>query len=70
MFPTQDNAGELSEVVILEEDTNKGDVLPELLESNTLTVEDTDITVMEESVVTTPAPVLSTGTPEPGSKCC
>lgn len=66
MFTTQDNAGEPSEVVILEEDTNKG----EILESNTLTAEDSDITVMEESVVTTPASVLPTDAPEPGSKCC
>lgn len=71
MCTTQDNADEPSEVVILEEDINKGDVLPELLESNTLAAEeDSDITVMEESVVATPAPVLTTDAPEPGSKCC
>lgn len=70
MCTPQANADEPSEVVILEEDTNKGDVLPELLESNTLAAEDSDITVMEESVVATPAVVLTTDAPEAGSECC
>lgn len=71
----QANSDEPSELLILEEDVNQGDVLPELLESNTLAAaaaaaEDSDITVMEESVVATPAPVLTTDAPEPGSECC
>lgn len=69
----QANSDEPSELLILEEDANQGDVLPELLESNTLAAaaaEDSDITVMEESVVATPAPVLTTDAPEPGSECC
>lgn len=56
--------------MILQEDTNKGDVLPELLESNTLAAEDGDITVMEESVVAPPAAVLTTDAPEAASECC
>lgn len=70
MCTLQANADEPSEVVILAEDTNKSNVLPELLESNTLAAEDSDITVMEESVVVTPAAVLTTDAPEAGSKCC
>lgn len=70
MCSLQANADEPSEVVIPEEDTNKGDVLPELLESNTLAAEESDITVMEESVVVAPAVVLTTDAPEAGSKCC
>lgn len=66
----QANADEPSEVVILEDDANKGDVLPELLESNTLAAENSDITVMEESVVASPPAVLTTDAPEAGSKCC
>lgn len=71
MCTLQANTDEPSEVVILEENINRGDVLPELLESNTLAAEDSDITVMEESVVVvTPAAVLTTDAPEAGSECC
>lgn len=55
--------------VLEEEDTSKDDPLPELLETNTLAMEEKDITVMEESVVVSPAPVLTTDAPEAGSKC-
>lgn len=65
----QANADEPPKVMILEEeDTGKDDPLPELLETNTLATEEKDITVMEESVVVSPAPVLTTDAPEAGSK--
>lgn len=65
----QANADEPPKVMILEEeDTSKDNPLPELLETNTLAMEEKDITVMEESVVVSPAPVLTTDAPEPGSK--
>lgn len=65
----QANADEPPKVMILEEeDTSKDDPLPELLETNTLATEEKDITVMEESVVVSPAPVLTTDAPEAGSK--
>lgn len=65
----QADADEPPKVMILEEeDTSKDEPLPELLETNTLATEEKDITVMEESVVVSPAPVLTTDAPEAGSK--
>lgn len=60
------------EVTILEEDfedVDKDDILPDLSETNTLATEENGITVLEESAVVSPAPVLTTGAPEAGSEC-
>lgn len=68
----QGKADEPPEDTILEEDVeevSKVDILPELFETNTMMTEENDITVLEESTVVTPAPVLTTDAPEPGSKC-
>ncbi len=57
--------------MILEEDTediNKDDVLPVPTETNTSVTEEDDIIVLEESVVVSPAPVLTTSAPEAGSE--
>lgn len=65
-------ADEPQEDVILEEDTedvNKDAVLPELSETNTVATEENDVVVLEESAVVSPAPVLTTSTPEAGSEC-
>lgn len=68
----QGNADEPSEDTILEEDVedvSKVDILPELFETNTLVTGENDITVLEESTIVTPAPVLTTDAPEAGSEC-
>ncbi|TDH06724.1 hypothetical protein EPR50_G00116180 [Perca flavescens] len=57
------------EVPILEEDTedvNKDDVLPVPSETNTVTNTENDVVVLEESAVVSPAPVLTTRSPEAG----
>nr|XP_033472572.1 interphotoreceptor matrix proteoglycan 2 [Epinephelus lanceolatus] len=63
-------ADESTDVMILEEDTedvNKDDVLPELSETNTVSAAENDVIVLEESVVVSPAPVLTTSAPQAGS---
>lgn len=68
----QGNADEPSEDTILAEDVedvSKVDILPELFETNTLETGENDITVLEESTIVAPAPVLTTDAPEPGSEC-
>ncbi|XP_032385890.1 interphotoreceptor matrix proteoglycan 2 [Etheostoma spectabile] len=60
---------ELPEVPILEEDTkevNKDDVLPVPSGTNTVTNTEKDVVVLEESAVGSPAPVLTTRSPEAG----
>ncbi|XP_031149006.2 interphotoreceptor matrix proteoglycan 2 [Sander lucioperca] len=57
------------EVLILEEDTenvNKDDVLPVPSETNTVTNTENDVVVLEEIAVVSPAPVLTTRSPEAG----
>ncbi|XP_071329869.1 interphotoreceptor matrix proteoglycan 2 [Trachinotus anak] len=54
------------EVVILDEDT-EDDVLPEPSETNAVTTTENDIIVLEESVVVSPAPALTTSAPEADS---
>lgn len=60
------------EVLILEEDTenvNKDDVLPVPSETNTVTNTENDVVVLEEIAVVSPAPVLTTRSPEAGGEC-
>lgn len=58
------------EGLILDQDAevvHKDDIMPELMESNTVGTEE-DITVLEENAVLSPVPDLSAGEPESGSE--
>lgn len=67
----QVNASEPPEAVLLEVDAgdvSRDDILAELSETNTVATEGNEVTVLEESTVATPAPVLITSAPEAESK--